>query len=146
MIAYIIFNIWDISTNKKKAMSLFVEKHLPTFFLGAQPDISLLQLKCVQISKTSYNLLQSYLVNQDKSLAVDIEKILCSLFKGSEEKYIYCFAGNEVLDVADFYLRSNNIQTTDDEYFDTINDVISNMAENPNEFAEIIHHYIEFLS
>jgi hypothetical protein len=155
MTAYIIFNVydysefylWDIATSKSDAVKEYTEKHLVSFLQGAQPDISILELRKVQMTAKTFHFLSDALKEKErnKETTKEIQKILKLLYDGNEEKYIYSFQGDDILEIADFYAKQNNYTLTEDGYYDEINEILQKLCEDEEEFKRTIKSFIEIM-
>ena len=152
MIAYITFNVydysefnlWDIATKKKEAVEKFKKENLPYFFDGGQPDISALELRRVELSKSDYNFLKNFLEvsktsNEDEK---KVEKMLSSFYKNNEDDYIFSFTGDEIIDVVKHYCKKNSIDIPDDDFYEVIDEVAFELNKDKEKFVAAISEYI----
>ena len=139
------FYIWDIAKTKTEAVQKFKEEHLPFFFTGAQPDISILDLRRVNISKEDYIFLQEYL-NKDKTDIYAEERVtnlLKSFYENKEDDFIYNYQGDDVLEVAEYYAVKTGIELPDDERDEIIEEVFWELNEDEELLNRMIKEYIE---
>lgn len=139
------FYIWDIVKTKSEAIQKFKEEHLPFFFTGAQPDISHLDLRRVNISKEDYTFLQEYLKKEEADIYAEekVAEILKSFYVGKEDNYLYDYQGDDAFEVAEYYAIKTGIELPDDEREEIIEEVFWELNEDEELFNRMIKEYIE---
>ena len=146
------FSLWNIATRKDIAIKTYREEDLPMFLTGAQPDISILELRKVQMTKSDFEFMQKYLTNKNDcgdDADAKIEELLKELWEKDECDYIYSIGGDEVLDVAEYYCKCNGIDVpafdadVEPDYWTVITEACNKLSNDEPLFLDTIHNYIK---
>ena len=135
------FSVYNIETDKQRAIKHFKEEDLPSFLEYGPDDCHCFQLQRVKMTKEEYRHLCELVDSGEDS--EEFNELFTSIFNCdfTEDTDIILFTDgcSDYMEITNYYCLMNNLDYTDDEVLDMVNDKLQN---NEDLFNVYMRKYI----
>ena len=135
----------DATAFRPTAIKQVKEIHIPNFIKMKQRKICTLLLCRVDISNQDFCFLKEYLEHKRKTSADrnKANEMLLTLYNNEEYYQVYSFSIVTILEIAEYYCKINNIEITEDNFYDVIQDTVEKFEKDEELFNSMLKEHLK---